>query len=451
MRRVSACASLRALRTAAPPGCAARRSRWRRRSPCRRWRWWLAVHAGSASRARASSRATPRSLTVLDANGERVAPGRDVRGRRETGCRSTRSRRTSSTRPSRRRTPVLRARAASIRVGVLRAALARRAARPARVRRLDDHHAARPPARPRTARTLRGKAARRWSSPARHRARAVEARDPRAVPEPRLLRQRRLGRRGGRARLLRQAGGGAVAGRRRAPGGAAARARRPTIRSATSSARDAPAPAHPRPDAGARASSRRRRALAERTPLVFRREHPELRAPHFVEHVLAQLCRRLSRRGADRRDDARLPAAAAARGRGARPPGGGRRPRHLAGGRGRAPQPRRRGAGDGRLARLLRRRATRGAVNVTTIRRRPGSTLKPFVYGAGARGGDTPATIAYDVVLPGETREPTPRRSSSTASPAIARRSPARTTWPPCTRWRAWARRRWSEAARAPA
>src|SRR5262249_27384577 len=29
--------------------------------------------------------------------------------------------------------------------------------------------------------------------------------------------------------------------------------------------------------------------LAERTPLVFRREHPELRAPHFVEHVLAQL------------------------------------------------------------------------------------------------------------------------------------------------------------------
>ena len=31
------------------------------------------------------------------------------------------------------------------------------------------------------------------------------------------------------------------------------------------------------------------RDIAERTPLVFRREHPELRAPHFVEHVLAQL------------------------------------------------------------------------------------------------------------------------------------------------------------------
>src|SRR6185369_3201798 len=30
------------------------------------------------------------------------------------------------------------------------------------------------------------------------------------------------------------------------------------------------------------------RDVAERTPLVFRREHPELRAPHFAEHVLAQ-------------------------------------------------------------------------------------------------------------------------------------------------------------------
>ena len=46
-----------------------------------------------------------------------------------------------------------------------------------------------------------------------------------------------------------------------------------------------------------------------------------------------------------------------------------------------------------------------GAVNVTTIRRRPGSTLKPFVYGLALEAGDTPATLAYDVVLPGETRE----------------------------------------------
>ena len=46
-----------------------------------------------------------------------------------------------------------------------------------------------------------------------------------------------------------------------------------------------------------------------------------------------------------------------------------------------------------------------GAVNVTTIRRRPGSTLKPFVYGLALEAGDSPATLAYDVVLPGETRE----------------------------------------------
>ena len=39
--------------------------------------------------------------------------------------------------------------------------------------------------------------------------------------------------------------------------------------------------------AGAGAVSAADRELAERTPLVFRREHPELRAPHFVEHVLA--------------------------------------------------------------------------------------------------------------------------------------------------------------------
>ena len=42
---------------------------------------------------------------------------------------------------------------------------------------------------------------------------------------------------------------------------------------------------------------------------------------------------------------------------------------------------------------------------MTTIRRRPGSTLKPFVYGLALEAGDTPATLAYDVVLPGETRE----------------------------------------------
>jgi len=45
-------------------------------------------------------------------------------------------------------------------------------------------------------------------------------------------------------------------------------------------------------------------------------------------------------------------------------------------------------------------RARNGAFNGVTARLRPGSTLKPFVYGAAIEMGDTPATIASDVVLP---------------------------------------------------
>lgn len=44
--------------------------------------------------------------------------------------------------------------------------------------------------------------------------------------------------------------------------------------------------------------------------------------------------------------------------------------------------------------------ANKGAFNGATARLRPGSTLKPFVYGAAMEAGDTPATMAYDVVLP---------------------------------------------------
>jgi penicillin-binding protein 1C len=50
-------------------------------------------------------------------------------------------------------------------------------------------------------------------------------------------------------------------------------------------------------------------------------------------------------------------------------------------------------------------RAGHGAVNVTTLPRRAGSTLKPFVYALALERGDSPATLAYDVVLPGETEE----------------------------------------------
>src|SRR6185436_16482987 len=39
------------------------------------------------------------------------------------------------------------------------------------------------------------------------------------------------------------------------------------------------------------------------------------------------------------------------------------------------------------------------AFNGVTARLRPGSTLKPFVYGAAFEAGDTPASIAEDVIL----------------------------------------------------
>ena len=192
------------------------------------------------------------------------------------------------------------------------------------------------------------------------------------------------------------------------------------------------------------------RDVAERTPLVFRREHPELRAPHFVEHVLAQL-------GADERAGAtiettldgplqqRLEIAV-------------RDHLEAVGGRGISQ------AGvvvirnrDGAVLAMVGSRdyfdaRHAGAVNVTTIRRRPGSTLKPFVYGAGAGGGRHAgdARVRRRAARARRAR-PTRPRSSSTARPATASRWPARTTWRPCTRWRGSARRRWSTACAAPA
>ncbi|HUS27465.1 MAG TPA: transglycosylase domain-containing protein [Kofleriaceae bacterium] len=49
--------------------------------------------------------------------------------------------------------------------------------------------------------------------------------------------------------------------------------------------------------------------------------------------------------------------------------------------------------------------ASNGAFNGATARLRPGSTLKPFVYGAAFERGDTPATIALDLVLSEDTHE----------------------------------------------
>lgn len=46
-----------------------------------------------------------------------------------------------------------------------------------------------------------------------------------------------------------------------------------------------------------------------------------------------------------------------------------------------------------------------GAFNGVTARLRPGSTLKPFVYASAFERGDTPATMAFDVVLPEDAHE----------------------------------------------
>ena len=145
------------------------------------------------------------------------------------------------------------------------------------------------------------------------------------------------------------------------------------------------------------------RELAERTPLVFRREHPELRAPHFVEHVLAQLppseeAGVTVETTLDWPLQNRVEIAV-------------RDHLETVGGRGISQ------AGlvvirnsDGAVLAMVGSRdyfdtLRAGAVNVTTILRRPGSTLKPFVYALALEAGDSPATLAYDVVLPGETRE----------------------------------------------
>ena len=164
------------------------------------------------------------------------------------------------------------------------------------------------------------------------------------------------------------------------------------------------------------------RDVAERTPLVFRREHPELRAPHFVEHVLAQL-------GADERAGATIqttldgPLQQPPGDRGARSPGSGRRPGRLAGRRGGDPQPRRRRPGDGRVARLLRR-APRGRrerdhdsppsrLDAEAVRLRPG-----------AGGGRLRRRRSRTTSCSRESaRRRTRPRSSSTARPGTASRS----------------------------
>jgi len=145
------------------------------------------------------------------------------------------------------------------------------------------------------------------------------------------------------------------------------------------------------------------RALAERTPLALRRERPDFRAPHFVDYALGELPAEL-RAGTTVRTTLDGPLQqqieVAAR-------------EHLA-------QVEwlhitqlavvvLRNS-DGAVLALLGSRNyfdadRQGAVSGAVARRRPGSTLKPFVYGLALERGDTPATVALDVVLPSEVHE----------------------------------------------
>lgn len=135
------------------------------------------------------------------------------------------------------------------------------------------------------------------------------------------------------------------------------------------------------------------RALAERIPIDLTKTRPKFRAPHFVEMIKERLPPAF-RRGATVRTtldgDLQHHLEVAL----------GHHVRHLA-------------ARNVEQAAIVVLRNSDGAIlalvgsadyaahafNGVTARLRPGSALKPFVYGAAFEAGDTPATIAEDVVL----------------------------------------------------
>ena len=140
------------------------------------------------------------------------------------------------------------------------------------------------------------------------------------------------------------------------------------------------------------------RALAERLPVEVVRERPDFRAPHFVELVKERLPPEVQRAatvkttldGALQRTlevavDNHLDHVAA---------------RHI----GQAGVVVLRNS-DGAILALVGSRdwhdtEGNGAWSAATARLRPGSTLKPFIYATAIERGDTPASIALDVVLP---------------------------------------------------
>ncbi|MCX5746446.1 MAG: transglycosylase domain-containing protein [Proteobacteria bacterium] len=149
--------------------------------------------------------------------------------------------------------------------------------------------------------------------------------------------------------------------------------------------------AHDRIDASAR-------ALAERVPLDLSKHEVVFRAPHFVELVKERLPARLARGATitttlDWDLQRHLEVALGA---------------HLdrLGGRNvtQAAVVVLRNA-DGAILGMVGSKDyadhdANGAFSGVTARLRPGSTLKPFVYGTAFEHGDTPATVALDLVLP---------------------------------------------------
>ncbi|TMQ06760.1 MAG: hypothetical protein E6J91_37280 [Deltaproteobacteria bacterium] len=145
------------------------------------------------------------------------------------------------------------------------------------------------------------------------------------------------------------------------------------------------------------------RALAERVPLDLDHHKPSFRAPHFVELVKQRLPPDL-RHAASVRTTLDLPlqrAVETALDVHLDHVGG----RHV-----------RQAAviamrnSDGAILAMVGSRdyhddASNGAFDGVTARLRPGSTLKPFVYGAAFERGDTPASIALDLVLPEDVHE----------------------------------------------
>ena len=240
----------------------------------------------------------------------------------------------------------------------------------------------------------RAREAARGPARAAHRARGRQAHDPRAVDEPRLLRQRRVRLRGGGAALLRQAAERALRRARPRCSPCSRARRRATIRWSGSTPRCAGAIACSRCSSSAAWSPPRRVHAIAVTELAVVRHTPANHAPHFARWILDQLPARRPHRRRHRAHDARPPAPADRSSARVTEQVAALRRRNL----------------DQAGAVVLDAQTTEvramvgsaswrgpgGQINITTRRRHPGSALKPFVYGAAIERGDTPATIAWD-------------------------------------------------------